>query len=1232
MRRIRTPAVLLLAALAGLQPARAQGLEESWRAEVERVRQLRSGAASLRPLHRLADSVRLARDPGQVERAMEELVSLGGWSPDARAALLHRLRIRVLERGALERASEISRELGTLESFLVIGPFGNTNRQGHETAYPPERGVYPEREERGAAGPVAWRPLRTGADGVLTLDQAFFPFTRVTAYALAVVWSEEEQEAALRFGADDQVRVWLEGRAVFTDPAAHPARFDQHVVGLRLREGWNRLLFKVSQDEGSWRLTSRLTGADGRPLAGVRAAEGEELLEAARGGEGEGATDAGQLPGVSDPATDLWSRVFASEEDAEAAADLASHLTRTHPHDRSLSPDVEQARRALSLAPGRADSYLVLRDALRDADARRRALEEGVAAAPRDVRLRYLLALYYRNHHRPERALEELDRILAEDPGFVVARAERLALLADLEVPGPSLAGLEDLTAENPETPLVHYHLANLHASRGRDRRAEEELERYRLFDARDAAVYDQLTSLLVRRGAVEALLDLHREARRLDPLRLSPRLNLARVLQGLGREEEALAELDEALEICPGQPDLLRHRAEYLLLEGRDEEALRDLEAALAARPGDEDIEERLEILAGSAGGFETPYLVDAEGLRKLGREAPDAEAPATSLLDTTVVRLLPGGAVATFRQELTLVRRAAEVGELSIHRILHNPSSERLRVKEARILRADGTVIRAAQRETSYLADPEVRIYYDTRARVIYYPELEDGDLIELSYVLRDEHFSGGPHDDFGLVQPLAGAYPREGTRVVVLFPGEEVLHHRVHGLDPAPAPEEAIEGEERRLEFRFGPAAEVPAEPGAPPDVERVPLLILSSADSWEELGRWYAELIRDSLESDQEIREVVEELVAGTDGPRARAEAIYRWVIDRTRYVGLEFGVHRIKPYPVARTFQRRHGDCKDKAALMVTMLREAGVEGYLALVRTRYAGRVPTDLPSLALFDHVIVRVPSLDLWLDGTVLAHGPEELPWQDQAMPALVIGPEGGRLTTTPAAPAESSLTRWETETTLVLDGGQVTVRGSVETTGEAAAGFRARFRQVASPDGALRAMLQSWYPGAELLSFELRSTELTEPRPGLAYEARLTNPLLGEAGKLALPILHEPPLLGERHALADREGDLVLGPPAVEEWSQRWLLPPGTRPAELPAPVRLESPFGSLEVELEWRTEADPDIRRDKHAGTLRVSARRELRVDQIGAEDMSEFRRFCRESDAALSRHLSLEVAP
>ena len=86
--------------------------------------------------------------------------------------------------------------------------------------------------------------------------------------------------------------------------------------------------------------------------------------------------------------------------------------------------------------------------------------------------------------------------------------------------------------------------------------------------------------------------------------------------------------------------------------------------------------------------------------------------------------------------------------------------------------------------------------------------------------------------------------------------------------------------------------------------------------------------------------------------------------------------------------MTQVLARRFGDCKDKAALMIALLREVGVASELVLVRTRRGGRLDTEPASLAIFDHAIVYVPKLDRYLDGTAEFSGLRELPAQDQGV----------------------------------------------------------------------------------------------------------------------------------------------------------------------------------------------------------------------------------------------------
>jgi transglutaminase-like putative cysteine protease len=147
---------------------------------------------------------------------------------------------------------------------------------------------------------------------------------------------------------------------------------------------------------------------------------------------------------------------------------------------------------------------------------------------------------------------------------------------------------------------------------------------------------------------------------------------------------------------------------------------------------------------------------------------------------------------------------------------------------------------------------------------------------------------------------------------------------------------------------------------------------PYVHISTFASWQELGRWYADLVRPQFAADDALRQVVTQIARAHRGDEERIRAAHQFVLQNTHYVALEFGVYGYKPYPVAQTFARRFGDCKDKASLMIALLREAGIDADLALVRTRRMGDVSPAATSVAIFDHAIVYVPKYDLWLDGT--------------------------------------------------------------------------------------------------------------------------------------------------------------------------------------------------------------------------------------------------------------------
>jgi len=77
----------------------------------------------------------------------------------------------------------------------------------------------------------------------------------------------------------------------------------------------------------------------------------------------------------------------------------------------------------------------------------------------------------------------------------------------------------------------------------------------------------------------------------------------------------------------------------------------------------------------------------------------------------------------------------------------------------------------------------------------------------------------------------------------------------------------------------------------------------------------------------------------------------------------RYTGIEFDRASIIPHMPSETLEHRYGDCKDKATLLVALLRSLDIPANVALLAIGDRLEVPIDQPGLGLFDHAIVYVP-----------------------------------------------------------------------------------------------------------------------------------------------------------------------------------------------------------------------------------------------------------------------------
>jgi hypothetical protein len=343
-------------------------------------------------------------------------------------------------------------------------------------------------------------------------------------------------------------------------------------------------------------------------------------------------------------------------------------------------------------------------------------------------------------------------------------------------------------------------------------------------------------------------------------------------------------------------------------------------------------------------------------------------------------------------------------------------------------------------------------------------------------------------------------------------------------------------------------------------------------------------------------------------------------LYDYVVSRTRYVALEFGIHGYQPYRVDRVLARRFGDCKDKASLLHAMLEAAGIDSRIVLLRMRSLGAVPEEPASLAVFNHAILWVPALDWYLDGTAEFHGATELPGADRQASILVVEPDGrSRFTTTPPAAVDGSVTDLTLDLALRA-AGTAEVKAEARISGTAAPAYRRSYQTVATRKATLERAWSQTFPGLSVEQVTADGLSQLDRDVTLGFQMHV--PRYAEVspeGLRFLPFLNTRSYLQGLAPLAERNRDLVLDEPTVNRFRFRFQLPPGYVAEDLPAASSTSTPFGHARFECSAQAQA------------LECSGEVAVTANRVSVRDYAAFRAFLNQIDQAFARKVLVRPA-
>lgn len=271
-----------------------------------------------------------------------------------------------------------------------------------------------------------------------------------------------------------------------------------------------------------------------------------------------------------------------------------------------------------------------------------------------------------------------------------------------------------------------------------------------------------------------------------------------------------------------------------------------------------------------------------------------------------------------------------------------------------------------------------------------------------------------------------------------------------------------------------------------------------VLLSTSPNWEAKSIWFYNVNEDygSFKTTPELQKQVDILLLKAKNELDSISILTHWVADNMRYAGISMGPGEgYTLHNAEMNLTDRCGVCKDKAGLLVAMLRAAGFKSYAAMTMAgERIDRIPADQ-----FNHsvcVVQRRNGNYQLLDPTWVPNVRELWSSAEQQQGYLMGLPNGADLMETPVSAPENHYIKINAITKLSKDG---TLSGNltINAEGQSDNAVRRVFGRESDWRNALETELLKICPQAVIKSIKHTRTERYLEKPvSITYEFEIPN----------------------------------------------------------------------------------------------------------------------------------------
>jgi lipoprotein NlpI len=329
-------------------------------------------------------------------------------------------------------------------------------------------------------------------------------------------------------------------------------------------------------------------------------------------------------------------------------------------------------------------------------------------------------------------------------------------------------------------------------------------------------------------------------------------------------------------------------------------------------------------------------------------------------------------------YTRTLSVATESAGLQVVSKAELYFNPAYQTLTVHEASVQRNGTRLDRLKDARIELLRREEAlerQTLTGVQTLLVLLNDVRVGDVVEVAYTVHGANpiFKG----HFAETYQLGFGAAVDELHWRLEYPRGRTLYTR--GIRSDAAPEAQAEGNRQVMQLSRRNVAAITPEENVPPWFKVYPALHVSDYTDWQQVAGWADELFANPGELGPELTARIEAWRAKGWSREQLASEVLEFVQDEVRYFSVSLGESSHRPKAPAKTYAERLGDCKDKVALLNTILRRLDFDAKPALISVHRNRGVADYLPSHDQFDHVITRLSLNDTvyWLDPTIQKQG---------------------------------------------------------------------------------------------------------------------------------------------------------------------------------------------------------------------------------------------------------------